>query len=71
MIVKYRGLDIKVGTKLKITVSNKSAHCIGVVHTGKVIFKDAAYCLEYIGDFKRDIIPLTNYAEYCKVEILK
>jgi hypothetical protein len=63
-MIKFRGLNIKVGDSLKVNI------CEGVEKQGVVIFNDAAYCLEYehVG-IKRNT-PLTNYAYSCKFKLI-
>ena len=61
-MVNFRNIQIKEGDKLKVII------CKDVERKGKVIFKDAAYCLEYFDCGTDRTIPLTNYAPQCKFE---
>jgi len=58
--VKFRNIDISIGDKLKVII------CKDVEVTGKVVFEDAAYCLEYFAFGANRTNPLTSYAHTCE-----
>ena len=61
-MINFRGLEIKEGDKLKVTI------CKDTSTEGVVIFEDAAYCLKQTKGMGLKVIPLTNYAHSCKFE---
>lgn len=62
--IDYNSRPIKMGDKLKITVTDN------VSYEGKVIYENAAFGIEYfaLGALRRS--PLCNYAPYCKMEVI-
>ena len=64
MEFSYRGQTLRLGDRVKITI------CKNVDRTGHIIFKDAAFCVEYVYCGAIRNTPLTNYSYNTKLEII-
>lgn len=61
-ITDQNGLELFNGDEIKIDVTKN------VTHMGKIVYYYASFCLEYMDNFgQTKVIPLNNYAIYCKI----